>query len=883
MAEIVSAIRSGKTPTNVNFGNDIKKLRTLDNEATQKVVKAGLPWVTFGGEFKEIGLEYLTKYSGFIIIDFDPYQKIKGEVVTVNPSLIESYDSIRARVAADKYTHVCFTSPGGKGIKIVVKITDQPQSIAAIAREKFHNRWFLFLEKYYLEKYSLVVDPSGKDIPRRCFLSHDPDIFFNPDSPVYLPEFLPEDTADSAGAGSPLDSTGTPAGDASYDPQIKKLPSGEFAYLVPPAQKEENWNAEKTRWFHRIIQIAGKVQENEIDMTGDYSAEWLGIGCSLAIFGETGRALFHLFSKFHAEYSPAKTDAKFSNLLKKHKFTTPAKLFSIARDYGVVSDSTGQPAAAAHTGKPAVTDHSNGNTGDSEANPFEKLIYSDVEKQIFEGPFWHKTIKLGINGRIEDVTVKFINQGMKTWLTDKGFCRLKISKKAGAYSSQFVRVNDKVVTLLENEESDKPEKIMSDFIFEWMEKNNIDPEVQEAMMRGSHQYFTKQKFERLPAREFNFKADTKTESFLFFKNCFVKTSSEQEIFTYDKLDCFIWQSQIIDHDFTYTDDIGKSEYFRFLMLGITEKEEFTDSDLDKVLLQKILSFATAIGYMLHGYKKYGKEIATCIFDKKVKDENSEGGTGKSIVFKALGKLKPVVIIDGQNFDITKSDCFSEVSLDTSIIIINDVKKKFDFTKFFHLITEGIRVKRLYVNPVSITYENSPKWGFTGNKPFSGHGKSFERRQFILEFSPFWNKQSPLDFFGHELMRNDWDKNQWDMFYSFHIQCIKKYMQYGLSEMPEAEYYLNKLLSEVHQSFVEWCNENIVLDQEYKKLELFDQYKNWMKDIDQLDLAGMKTNTFTQYLQKWAHYMHYGINIHKPDGRDRRNSVDYITIKKLPKS
>lgn len=874
--QIVHFIQQGAIGSENSFAADIQRLRNSENDNIRKVIKRKLPFVTWSGQFKICDLEHLEKYTGLLCIDFDPYKKIKGKAEIVNPLLLSQFNSIKSKLISDRYTAICFTSPSGSGIKVVAKLTTDPHKIAPKSREAFHKTWFEWISEYYKETYNLITDSSGKDIPRRCFLSHDSNIFFNPDAPVFLPSSSQKAsniTVSIPGEHYP-DEIST-----DYDPQIKKNSSGEYTYTPPAAAAE--WPEEKQRWFHRAIQIAGQVNDSKIDITSDYDEEWLKIGCSLAIFGNAGRPLFHIISQFHSEYDYIRTNAKFDNLLKNLRFTTPAKLFTIARDYGIVSHYARKPTTTADRSQSNDQNNSKINTGNTQTNQIEKIIFEDQNKRISEGPFWHKTEKLSAQNKVEETTVKFSNHGLKTWLASHGFYRLKIKHASGSYATQFIKINGQIVTPLENEQNDKPEAIITDYIFEWMEKNNIDLEVQEAMLRGQHQYFTKLKFSRIPAVELDFKSDTKKESFLFFKNCFIKTSKTIEILSYEKLDKYIWKSQIINHDFTYSDDISNSEYFRFLTLAITEKETFNINDAtDRVLLKKIQSFTTAIGYMLHGYKEYGKEVAPCIFDRKVKDENSEGGTGKSIVFKALGKLKPLVMIDGQNFDINKSDCFSEVSLDTALIIINDVKKNFDFTKFFHLITEGIRVKRLYVNPMSISYENSAKFGFTGNKPFKGHGKSFQRRQFILEFSAYWNKQSPLDFFGHELMRDDWDQDQWNMFYSFHIQCIKTYFEQGLAELPEAEYYLNKLLSEVPERFIEWCNEKVKLDTEYKKLELFDEYKEWMKQIDRLNLDDMKTNTFTKFLEKWCHHMQYGINLHKSDGRDRRNSVDYITIKKI---
>ena len=40
--------------------------------------------------------------------------------------------------------------------------------------------YFRRVSKYVQFEYGYVLDESGKDIPRPCYLSHDPDCYINP-------------------------------------------------------------------------------------------------------------------------------------------------------------------------------------------------------------------------------------------------------------------------------------------------------------------------------------------------------------------------------------------------------------------------------------------------------------------------------------------------------------------------------------------------------------------------------------------------------------------------------------------------------------------------------------------------------------------------------
>ena len=85
---------------------EIEKLRRTKGEEYDDLKKQ-LPAVTLSGTFKERKYEGLIQHSGLIQIDIDN---------------VTNYNKVFKMICSDVYTYVCFRSPGGKGIKIVVKI-----------------------------------------------------------------------------------------------------------------------------------------------------------------------------------------------------------------------------------------------------------------------------------------------------------------------------------------------------------------------------------------------------------------------------------------------------------------------------------------------------------------------------------------------------------------------------------------------------------------------------------------------------------------------------------------------------------------------------------------------------------------------------------------
>lgn len=155
---------TSKEPVNVEFGSiiqgivngrwkeRIEDIRILD-KASYDNAKRDLPAVTWSGCFSERKASAITSYSQYIILDIDNLEQ-------------EQVINLKIKLKDEEYCCFVFTSPSGKGVKILCKVdTDQEHHLAA----------FLHLQNYFENKYLLKIDNSGKDICRLCFVSYDPE------------------------------------------------------------------------------------------------------------------------------------------------------------------------------------------------------------------------------------------------------------------------------------------------------------------------------------------------------------------------------------------------------------------------------------------------------------------------------------------------------------------------------------------------------------------------------------------------------------------------------------------------------------------------------------------------------------------------------------
>ena len=139
----------------------VDSIRQEKDKSSRNILKKKLPCVLFSGEFSSRADNALVKHSGFICLDFDGFEN--DEV------LIFSKDYL----TRDKYTYSVFTSPSGDGLKVIVKIPEDPEN---------HRAYFNGLKEYYNSPY---FDESCVNESRICYMSSDSDIFINKESEVF--------------------------------------------------------------------------------------------------------------------------------------------------------------------------------------------------------------------------------------------------------------------------------------------------------------------------------------------------------------------------------------------------------------------------------------------------------------------------------------------------------------------------------------------------------------------------------------------------------------------------------------------------------------------------------------------------------------------------
>ena len=157
IAQVIELVKSDK------YKSVITKIRETTNKPERTELKKKLDYITPGGTFSKRANNKLVQHSGFLHLDIDNLDK--KQLKAVKHSLISS-----------DYTHICHLGPSGNGFKVWVRIPIVSDNVT------YRSFYESVLKEYNLPNN---LDTQTKDISRACFMSHDPEIYHNPNSKIY--------------------------------------------------------------------------------------------------------------------------------------------------------------------------------------------------------------------------------------------------------------------------------------------------------------------------------------------------------------------------------------------------------------------------------------------------------------------------------------------------------------------------------------------------------------------------------------------------------------------------------------------------------------------------------------------------------------------------
>ncbi|WP_332030971.1 DUF3987 domain-containing protein [Kaistella sp.] len=159
--DCIDEIRNGCYKKQVE---EIRKINAEKGKEEADKLKKNLTAFTPSGTFENgRKINAISEYNQCVILDYDD----------ISPDYLQE---AKDRATLAPYTLAAFISPRGTGLKIIVQVDSDVCN---------HGLAFQQVADYYAQVLNEEVDPSGKDCSRLCFMSYDPEAYYNSDAEVF--------------------------------------------------------------------------------------------------------------------------------------------------------------------------------------------------------------------------------------------------------------------------------------------------------------------------------------------------------------------------------------------------------------------------------------------------------------------------------------------------------------------------------------------------------------------------------------------------------------------------------------------------------------------------------------------------------------------------
>lgn len=390
---------------------------------------------------------------------------------------------------------------------------------------------------------------------------------------------------------------------------------------------------------------------------------------------------------------------------------------------------------------------------------------------------------------------------LKKFLQDHGFYRYELNEK----DFIFIRVKENTI-----QEVDV--RHIKDFLLRCLETWD-KPDIYNMIAENTK--FKKEYLNYLDPFEVNWNKDTKDTGWIYFNNVAVKVTKDKiEQVKYIDLDGFIWKTKKLNRNFSLLEkyDCVGCDFARFVE-NICKKDE-----------NRIKSFQSGIGYLLHSFKSKST-VKAVIFNDEILSDDAMGGTGKGLTMQIIGTQKNVVIIPGADFNTGKDFAWQRINFDTDIVLIDDIEKSFKYKKLFTFLTDGWPIRKLYQDELFMAPEDSPKIAINTNYTLKGDTDSYARRKFELELYPHYSKSyQPIDDFKREFI-SEWPDDEKNKCDNYLLYCLKDFLNNGLIEPEYVNLQAKKLIINTSEDFISFAEFKLHNNTKYNKKDLYLSFKN----------------------------------------------------------
>lgn len=589
-----------------------------------------------------------------------------------------------------------------------------------------------------------------------------------------------------------------------------------------------------------------------------------------------------------------------------------------------------------------------------------KYIFDELVEIATPLRFWEVHLKKDqkTGGYKEDY--EFMNTRSLDFLNANGF--FTINDPASKDGTGLVKITDKFI------EHYKPEKVAS-WIYQYMKSCRFNERILNMVLRT--QQLKPNQILGMPNAEFESTMHGKDWRTLVFKNTAWKITADAiKPIKHKEVDNYIWKHKTIPHNVSVLKDpmltvdyskeakaiISKRDKHKkgsekwtelhreFQSIATENRYDLTRHDFDfgfldyifktsymhwkdveyngvketpeQVRIQNahVLNKLYALGHLCHLYKDEAKALMVIAMDGKESDSGMhEGGTGKSLLFKAPQQFLETIFADGQNPDLTEDKhLFGGATKRTEYLYIDDAHRGMPLNRFYSIVTGNMEVNPKHAQSHSIPFADSPKLAITTNNTITKLDQSTLRRILFVVFPDYFHKKGPFSeyrenrspdmLYNQIFYSEDWPDEDWNKFYNLMAYSIQLYMRFPEPiEPPMEKVSRRNFRNQMGDLFFNWATDYFNEQEEdhsFKHRDVYLEravlYENFMNETENLKSENSwtrkinsKTN-FKNQIKLFASYHEWEFNppeITFPDGRirhrDKGSLIEFFYLKTIP--
>lgn len=477
---------------------------------------------------------------------------------------------------------------------------------------------------------------------------------------------------------------------------------------------------------------------------------------------------------------------------------------------------------------------------------------------------------------------------LKNFLNLNGFFTLRDKTKK---DTQFIKITRNIVEIV------TPKEIRA-FVEDWAEEESLDRELRNLI--ANTQFLSAASLEGLREMDPDFTSYTDNSQYFYFPRFSLEVTSAgitKHDPRSDSSGRYVWKQNIIEHDVRLLDDMfsitheeGKtsstdfdivihphaSNYFNYLInssriywrkeleynlssMSIQDADAYRKAhrfdiqgdgltpeeiqEQKQCLINKIFT----IGYMMHRFKSPSRPWAPFVMDNVIGDNDQcNGGSGKSFMFKALSQFVNFVPLPGRNTKLFENQFWAErISRYVDISLFDDIDEYFPVKQLYDTISGDMTINPKNNQSYTLTYEDAPKFAFTTNYVPREFNSSTVRRMLYVVMSDYYHQQSEEnDYLETRTIRDDFNKDlfgaryseeEWCADINFIMQCVRFYLSVAplniKIEPKMGNIIFRKYLRDMSDNFRDWATQYFAegsehLDRAIIRRDAFEDYKRF---------------------------------------------------------